>query len=78
MGRKTFSCSSIGALNTYGTTGDVRREIADFDEAARLDPTYAPAYRSRALAYYGKDDYARAVSDLSRAIELEPDNALSF
>ena len=59
-------------------SGDVRRAIADFDEAARLDPTYAPAYRSRALAYYGKHDYARAAADLSRAIELEPDNALSF
>jgi lipoprotein NlpI len=43
---------------------DVKRQydraIRDFDKAIALDPMYAEAYESRAIAYYLQGEYALA------------------
>jgi tetratricopeptide (TPR) repeat protein len=49
------------------------RRIADLTEAVRLDPRLGPAYFARAAEYFmSKGDYARALADLDRALELAP------
>lgn len=52
--------------------------LADFNEAVRLDPFFAPAYvvRGDALRYASKYDLAFA--DLNQAIRLEPTYAMAY
>jgi tetratricopeptide (TPR) repeat protein len=38
----------------------------------------AEAYNNRAIAYYGKKEYGRAIADNDQAIRLKPDYALAF
>lgn len=64
---------------------DMRQAIAHFEEAIRLDGSYAPAYAGLADSYalYGSygwklpegDSWRRAVAAAERAIELDPDLA---
>jgi len=46
--------------------------IAGFTEAIHLDPTRAPAYGERGLAYSNSGRHAEALPDYTRAIELSP------
>ena len=46
--------------------------IADFDIVIRLQPQSALAFSNRSLSYQGKGDHARAISDMSVALALEP------
>jgi tetratricopeptide (TPR) repeat protein len=46
--------------------------IADFDAVIKLRPNYALAFSNRSLSYQGKGDHARAISDMSVALALEP------
>jgi tetratricopeptide (TPR) repeat protein len=52
--------------------------IADYTHAIDLDPDFAEAYNNRAYIYMVKKDYAAALPDLDRALELRPNyvNAL--
>ena len=43
-----------------------------------LDPDYANAYLNRGVAYGDTSDYARAIGDYIRVIELEPNNAKAY
>lgn len=62
-------------------SGDYEAAIVHFDNAIASDENNSNAYHNRGLAYYmlgkkgfGDEDLKRkAVSDISRAIELEPD-----
>ena len=56
--------------------GQYKRAIVDLDEAIRLNPQYASAYVSRALAFIllGKD--TEAEQDVDRAVELGADHGL--
>jgi tetratricopeptide (TPR) repeat protein len=61
--------------NDYLNRGDLRRAIAAFEAASRLDPSSAPPRINAALAYsrLGRNDQAEAA--LADALKLEPDNA---
>lgn len=67
-----------GASQAYHNRGalyaDVTRQydraLADFTKALAIDPAYALAYESRAIAYYHLGDYARAWADVERAQAL--------
>jgi tetratricopeptide (TPR) repeat protein len=50
--------------------GDTDRAVVDFSEAIRLDPSLTAAYNDRSLVFQEKRDYARAISDMTRAMEL--------
>jgi tetratricopeptide (TPR) repeat protein len=52
--------------------GDCAYAIAAYSQAIALDPQYAEAYNNRAYAYMMEEDYARALPDLDRAIQLRP------
>jgi len=52
--------------------GDLAREIAECSKAIELDPGFARAYKTRAVAYYKSKLYDRAIGDLSKLIEMEP------
>jgi len=52
--------------------GRIRRAIADYNEAIRLNPKYAGAYNLRGRAYHDKGDNDRAIGDYDEAIRLDP------
>jgi tetratricopeptide (TPR) repeat protein len=52
--------------------GDLRRAIADFDEAIHLNPNRASLYRDRALARQQNGDLALAIEDYDEAIAHDP------
>ena len=60
------------SLDTQG------KQIELCNEAIELDPNYAEAYRFRGLAYSRLQNYEAAFKDLSKAIELAPDDVLTY
>ena len=52
--------------------GDCTGAIAAYSEAISRDPTFAEAYNNRAYTYMTEQDYAHALPDLDRAIQLRP------
>jgi tetratricopeptide (TPR) repeat protein len=46
------------------------------DRETELNRTIA--YNNRAIAYFGKQDYARAVADYDQAVRLNPDYAFAY
>ena len=57
---------------------DNDRAIADYNEAIRLDPKSALAFRDRGVAYSYKRDNDRAIANYNEAIRLDPNDALTF
>jgi len=57
---------------------DFDKAFEEFNEAIRLDPNYARAYRNRGLTYMVKGQYDQAISDYSEAIRLDPNNAWAY
>jgi tetratricopeptide (TPR) repeat protein len=57
-----------------GRRGDLRGAVTDFTQAIQAAPSYRYAYESRAVAYYMLHEYALAIADTRRAIELDPSN----
>ena len=45
----------------------------DFDQAIRLDPKLAQAYRVRAAAYFERGRYDEAIQDYGQTLRLAPD-----
>jgi tetratricopeptide (TPR) repeat protein len=62
----------------WGTKRDYDREIADYNEALRLDPRHAPAYNNRGLAWRNKGDHDRAIADYNEALRLNPKYAIAY
>jgi tetratricopeptide (TPR) repeat protein len=62
----------------YKAKGDLDRAVADYDQAIRLDPTYAPALNSRGIAYKARGDVDKAIADYDRVIALNPQSAPAF
>ena len=52
--------------------GSYREVIAEYDEAIRVDPRDAAAYKNRGAAYEELGQYQRAIEDLDQAIHLDP------
>jgi len=52
--------------------------IADYTEAARLDPSDAAIWNNRGITYAQLQQFDQALSDLSEAIRLNPQHATAF
>ena len=62
----------------YHRLGEYVHAVADYSEAARLDPgEYHPHY-NRGLAYRELGDIPRAFSDFTEAIRIRPDDADAY
>jgi tetratricopeptide (TPR) repeat protein len=58
--------------------GDCAAAVADYTRSIALDPQVAEVYNNRAYTYMAQHNYALALPDLDRALQLRPDyvNAL--
>lgn len=81
-GATSMPPAALAAAADYMQQGDYEfdrghcdRAIAAYSRAVELDPQMAQAYNNRAYTYMVKKDYASALPDLDRAIELRPDYA---
>ena len=54
--------------------GDKEKAMADFDEAIRLNPREALAWRVRGATWAGKADYQRALADYTESLRIDPEN----
>jgi tetratricopeptide (TPR) repeat protein len=54
--------------------GDKDKAISDFDEAIRMNPNEALAWRVRGATYASKADYAHTLADYTESIRIDPEN----
>jgi tetratricopeptide (TPR) repeat protein len=77
-----ISQTRVAAFNSRGNVHlsqrNYDRAIDDYNEAIRLDPTYAIGFNNRGLAYQRKGQIDRAIEDYDEAIRLNPAYALAF
>jgi len=73
------------ARNSYVNRGaawqhkkEYDKAIADYTEAIRLDPTYAPVYVKRGNAWLDKKNFDKAIADYNEAIRLIPTFAPAY
>ena len=75
--RKNLAEDFYNRARAYDFQSDKDHALADFGEAIRLNQNNADAYGRRGMIYYwAKNDYGRAVADLSHALRLKPDDEL--
>ena len=72
-------------VNFYVSRGNIRLgkrdldgAIADYGEAAKVDPRNPEAYANRGLAFVAKGDHARAIADFGEAIRLAPESKSAY
>ena len=65
--------TTSGATATAGLAYTAKA-ISDYTSAIELDSTYAEAYFNRGGSYYEVGWYEEAIADLSRAIQLDPED----
>ncbi|NVO16775.1 MAG: caspase family protein [Rhodoplanes sp.] len=58
----------------FNRKGDYAREIADLDEALKLDPASVAAWNLRGSALYDTDQTDRAIADFNEALRRLPNN----
>lgn len=68
----------LGRGIIFARNGELRRAVAQFDEAVRLAPERAEAYANRASANLLLQNFREAIGDLDEAIRLEPSEALFY
>lgn len=57
---------------TFAVRGNFEQAITEFNWALALDSNNAEAIYNRGNAYYGQRDYAPAIADFRRYLELDP------
>lgn len=58
---------------------DIDRALADYNEAIRVVPDFAPAFAGRGFVYlFARPQLDRAISDFSEAIRIDPASANVF
>ena len=55
--------------------GHHEEAIAALDEAIRLDPEGATAYKKRGDSYFNLGEYENAILDLDEAVRIDPEDA---
>jgi tetratricopeptide (TPR) repeat protein len=68
----TPSPQAYFSLSLLREAKDTEGELADLNEALKLDPDFSPALNSRARLLYGKGQYDAALADVSRALPKNP------
>ena len=68
--QQSFAYNSRG--NAWRDKDDNERAIPDYDEAIRLNPTYAHPYLGRGNANRELGEFDRAIADYNEAIRLDP------
>ena len=58
----------------YFATGNYDQAIGNFSQVIALYPNNASAYFNRGSAYYKKHEFAHAIVDFDKAIDLDPQN----
>jgi tetratricopeptide (TPR) repeat protein len=61
-----------------GKYSDPREALGYLDEALRLKPDFAEAYKDRGNAYWNLNEYSRAIQDFGQALRLKPDFAEAY
>jgi len=56
----------------YNDMGDFKNAIESYNEAIKLNPSYAVAFKNRGIAYYGLGEYKNALNSFSKATGLDP------
>ena len=56
----------------YFQTGHIDRSIDDCSKAIEIDPKESSAYTNRGAAYHVKYEFARAIADYTKSIEIHP------
>ena len=62
----------------YREKGDLKKALADYDNAIAADPTYDLAYNSRARINFDLKKDELALADFTKAIALKPDNHTAY
>lgn len=57
---------------------DFERAVEALDELVAYCPAYAEGYNQRAFVAFLREDYASALTDLERTLELNPDHAAAL
>ena len=74
--------SAAGNLYVQGKNqhlrGDLQGAIATYTRVIEMDSSFAPAYKSRGLAYFDAGDKQRAIADYNQALNLSPDDAEAY
>jgi tetratricopeptide (TPR) repeat protein len=63
--------AAIARGNTAYDKKDYDKAISEYNEAIRLNPNNARAYRERGRAYYRKKEYDKVLNDCTEAIHLD-------
>lgn len=69
--------SRIQICSLVDYRGDNDKAIADYDEAIRLNPNDADAYKYRGIAYWLKADYIHAIADFTSILRITPHDVVA-
>lgn len=62
----------LNRASLYGQTNQFKAALLDYDTLAERFPE-VNLYQNRGLLYFDMQDYEKALADMSRAVELEPE-----
>jgi Flp pilus assembly protein TadD len=62
----------------HARAGNIEQAFADFNEAIRHDPKYAPGWRGRGIGHREQGNFTESIADLKRAIELGPQDPANY